>query len=159
MVKHTSFFFRKWPFWFTQIFRSLFKEERFCKFQENWLLVGESKTPQKQGLKRKSFEKGWNEPFVLFWIMKFIQNNPKLFLIRLLKIIRVNIIEQVMQKPPPLNVIFVQKQEWDDASVLNLVSKSSKLLTSFHTKWCKLFEAWTWPISKFDKNLPGCFSV
>ena len=78
MVKHTSFFFRKWPFWFTQIFRSLFKEERFCKFQENWLLVGESKTPQKQGLKRKSFEKGWNESFVLFWIMKFIQNNPKL---------------------------------------------------------------------------------
>ena len=26
---------------------------------------------------------------------------------------------------------------------------------SFHTKWCKVFEAWVWPISEFDKNLPG----
>ena len=26
---------------------------------------------------------------------------------------------------------------------------------SFHTKCCKIFEAWTWPISELDKNLPS----
>ena len=27
---------------------------------------------------------------------------------------------------------------------------------SLSTKWCKIFGAWTWPISKLDKNLPSC---
>ena len=30
---------------------------------------------------------------------------------------------------------------------------------SFHTKWCKMFEALTWPISEFDKNLPSCYNI
>ena len=30
---------------------------------------------------------------------------------------------------------------------------------SFHTKWCKIFEAWIWPISEFDKNLPSFLNI
>ena len=29
----------------------------------------------------------------------------------------------------------------------------------FHTKWCKIFEALTWPISEFDKNFPSCYNI
>ena len=40
-------------------------------------------------------------------------------------------------------------------SVVVLMDKAG----SFHTNWCKIPEAWTWPILEFDKNLPSCYSM
>ena len=32
-------------------------------------------------------------------------------------------------------------------------------IESFYTKWCKIFDAWTLPISEFDENFLGCYNI
>ena len=101
-------------------------------------------------------------PTVLVYVPLFLEN-PSYFLIEFcIDVFSITLIVTALKKvfhTISLSLLGAILEYFGAHFESFLMKFSMDVLGSFYFKWCKIFEASTWPISEFDKKLPSCYNI